>query len=259
MPTSRPSIDDLRAVVQPPELIARRSAEHWAGRLYMRRVSLHATRWLVGTPFTPNGLTFAMIVSGILAAVVLALPGVMAAVGAALLIQLYLLLDCVDGEVARWRGVSSAVGVYLDRRGHHVVEASVVVALGVRASGGPAAEPSWWFVAGGIAALLVVLGKLETDLVTVARASAGLPGTDPGDPSSAIGSVRRLRRVFDLIPVHRLIGAIELTLLAVVAAIVDAGLGDLLATRVLFIAVGATALAVAVGHPITIISSKRLR
>jgi phosphatidylglycerophosphate synthase len=259
VPTPRPSIAELRAVAQPPGLLGRRSAEHWAGRLYMRRISLHATRLLVGTPVTPNTLTVLMIVAGVLAAVVLAVPGVLTAIVAALLIQLYLLLDCVDGEVARWKRVSSAAGVYLDRLGHHVSEAAIVLGLGVRAGGGPAAGLSWWLVLGAVGALLVVLGKLESDLVVVARAGAGLPHEAEGDPRSSIGSVRRLRRLFDLLPIHRLVGAIELTLLAVAAAVLDAVLGDLVATRVLLGAVGLTALAVAVGHPITIVSSQRLK
>jgi phosphatidylglycerophosphate synthase len=259
VPTPRPSIAELRAVAQPPGLLGRRSAEHWAGRLYMRRISLYATRWLVGTRVTPNTLTVLMIVAGVLAAAVLAVPGVVTAIVAALLIQLYLLLDCVDGEVARWKRVSSAAGVYLDRLGHHVSEAAIVLGLGVRAGGGPTAGLSWWLVLGAVGALLVVLGKLESDLVVVARAGAGLPHEAEGDPRSSIGSVRRLRRLFDLLPVHRLVGAIELTLLAVAAAVLDALLGELVATRVLLAAVGLTGLAVAVGHPITIVSSQRLK
>ena len=259
MLTSRPSIAELRAVAQPPGLVERRSAEHWAGRLYMRRISLHVTRWLVGTRATPNGLTVAMIVVGLLAAVAAAFPGILTAVLAALLIQVYLLLDCVDGEVARWRRVSSAGGVFLDRLGHHVVEASVVLALGVRAAGGPSPEADWWYVIGAVAALLIVIGKVEGDLVIVARSTSGLPGKDEGDPHSSIGSVRRLRRVFRLLPIHRIQGAIELTLLLVGAAIIDALLGDLVATRVLLATVGASGLLVAVGHPITIMSSERLR
>jgi hypothetical protein len=40
----------------------------------MRRVSLHVTRWLVATRATPNALTIAMIVVGLLAALAAALP-----------------------------------------------------------------------------------------------------------------------------------------------------------------------------------------
>ena len=37
---SMPSIAELRAVAQPESLLARRGDEHWAGRLYMRRLSI---------------------------------------------------------------------------------------------------------------------------------------------------------------------------------------------------------------------------
>lgn len=261
MSSARPSIAELRAVCQPGSLLERRSGEHWAGRLYMRRLSLHVTRWLVGTRATPNALTLLMIVVGLVAAVAIAVPGIVTALVAVVLIQGYLLLDCVDGEVARWKRVSSAAGVYLDRLGHHVVEAAVVVGLGVRAAGGPSTAPSWWVVLGAVAALLVVLGKLETDLVTVARVGAGLPSGqgEEADHRSRVTSVRRLRRVFDLLPVHRVIGAIELSLLVLAVAVVDAVLATVVGTQALLVVVAATALLVAVGHPVTIVSSDRLR
>ena len=43
----RPSIEQLKAVAQPPEHIARYNAEHWAGALYIRHLSIYATRWLL--------------------------------------------------------------------------------------------------------------------------------------------------------------------------------------------------------------------
>lgn len=259
MSSSKPPIGELRTVAQPPELIGRRSAEHWAGRLYMRRVSLRCTRHLVATRVTPNGLTVTMIVVGMAAAVAASIPVLVTAVLAAALIQTYLLLDCVDGEVARWRGTTSAAGVYLDRLGHQVVEAGLVVGIGVRAAGGPGLEPSWWVALGAVGALLVVLGRLEGDLVIVARAESGLVARAETDPESAIASVRRLRRVIARLPLHRLVGAVELSLCLIVAAIVDGIRGDLLATQVLLVAATVIAGVVAVGHPVTILTSGRLR
>ena len=260
MPSRRPSIAELRAVAQPPGLIDRRSAEHWAGRLYMRRMSPYVTRWLVPTPATPNGLTITMIVVGLFGACMVALPLLWSAVLTTLLIQAYLLLDCVDGELARWRRTTSAAGVYLDRLGHHVVEAALVLGLGVRAAGGPRTAASWWVSLGAVAALLVVIGKLESDLVMVARSGAGLIGESRATGhESRVTSVRLVRRVFRFVPLHRLVGAVEISLLLLAAAVVDAVRGDLAATQVLLGAIAVMASIVAVGHPVTILTSERLR
>src|SRR5919199_5055801 len=120
---SRPSIAELRAVVHPEGHLDRRSGEHWAGRWYMRRISLRVTRLLVDAPVTPNQLTMLMCVVGVLAGAAFALPGLVWAVVGALGIQVYLLLDCSDGELARWRDQKSLTGVYLDRVGAYLTEA----------------------------------------------------------------------------------------------------------------------------------------
>nr|MBA2529277.1 CDP-alcohol phosphatidyltransferase family protein [Euzebyales bacterium] len=174
MPSSKPSVAELRAVCQPAGLVGRRSGEHWAGRLYMRRLSIHATRHLVGAPVSANTLTGLMIVVGMAAAAAATIPTLWAALLAAVGIQGYLLLDCADGEVARWRRTTSPTGVYLDRVGHYVVEVALIAAVGARADGGLTSMGGWTTL-GLLAAVLALLTKAETDLVAVARAAAGLP------------------------------------------------------------------------------------
>src|SRR5256885_10145463 len=133
---SKPSIAELRAATQPPSIFERNSGEHWEGRVFMRRWSPHLTRVLIRTAITPNGVTWLMIGAGVLAAGALSLPGVGWAAVAFLLIQLQLLLDCSDGEVARWRGISSPKGIYLDRLRHYLTESLLPGALRIRADGG---------------------------------------------------------------------------------------------------------------------------
>src|SRR4051812_49678970 len=77
-----------------------------------------------------------MIGVGVLAAVLLAIPGILPALGAVALIQLQILLDCSDGELARWRQQFSPAGIYLDRFGHYLTETLLPIALGIRADGG---------------------------------------------------------------------------------------------------------------------------
>jgi len=252
----RPSLAELRAVAQPPSLTGRASAEHWAGKLYMRRLSLHATRFLVGTPVSANTLTGLMILTGLGAAAVATVPTLWAALLAAAGIQVYLLLDCCDGEVARWRGTTGPAGVYLDRLGHYVVEAALLGAIGLRADAG---HPAGWTLLGLLGAVFVLLNKAETDLVSMARASAGLPLVTDAAAVPRTAGVRRARSVASRLRFHRAIGAVELSLLLGVAAVGDAFAGGLQATRVLVAVVVPLAGVVAVGHLLSVLSSSRLR
>jgi phosphatidylglycerophosphate synthase len=243
--TSRPSVAELRAATQPPSIFERNSGEHWAGRLYVRRFSPYLTRLFIPTPITPNGVTWLFILSGVAAAAVLAIDSVWTAVAAVLLIQLQILLDCSDGELARWRGQSSPVGIYLDRFGHWVTEAALPIALGIRVD-----EP----VLGLVTAILVLFVKGETALVHVARAEAGLGKVEDSVAVAAPsgGLLATLRRSAGRLPFYRAFVAMEFTLLVLVAAL----LGE---ERTLMIALVPVAAITALGHLLAILTSKRLR
>jgi hypothetical protein len=97
VPSSKPSIAELRAATQPPSLFERNSGEHWTGRLYMRRFSPYLTSIALRTHVSPNALTAMTLALGLAAAALLTLPGLLPAAGALLLIQLQMLFDCSDG------------------------------------------------------------------------------------------------------------------------------------------------------------------
>ncbi|GII75439.1 transferase [Sphaerisporangium rufum] len=253
---SGPSVIELRAVAQPHSTMDRNSGEHWAGALYMRKLSIYVTWALARTRITPNQVTGLMIVTGLVAAAVLALPGLWAAVAAALLVQLYLLLDCSDGELARWTGRTSITGVYLDRVGHYFAEAALLVGLGFRAS---VVLPDWYTVLGCAAALGAILIKSETDLVDVARARSGLAATT--EAAAGQFASRRLgaaRRMVAALRFHRLFQAVELSIAAVVAAVWDAVAGGLAATQLLTVACAVFAALQTVLHLVSILASRRL-
>ncbi|MDQ3678347.1 MAG: CDP-alcohol phosphatidyltransferase family protein [Actinomycetota bacterium] len=254
-----PSIAELRAVCQPESLLGRVDAEHWAGRLYMRRLSPYVTRLLIATPLTPNGVTWLMIASGLLAALSLTFPGPLGALGAFVLIQLQLLFDCCDGEVARWRRRFSPTGVYLDGIGHYSTDAALAAALGVRAAGGWDSIDGWTTL-GLLVAVLVLFLKSESHLVEVARAHSGKPPHEAREEASAPrpGALRRMRRAVRFLPFFRAFLAVEATLLALAAALVDAFAGGLSGTRALLLALVPLALLTVAGHLIAILASKRL-
>ena len=211
--SSKPSVSELRAATQPPSIFERNSGEHWAGRLYVRRVSPCLTRLVLGVP--PNVLTALMIPLGVGAGAVLAVHcRVWPAAVAFVLIQLQILLDCTDGEVARWQGKSSVTGIYLDRLAHWLTETALPIGLGYGIH---------HVELGLVAAVLQLLIKGEAALVAVARLEAGLPrAEDRADVVAPRPSLlRSARRLAGRAPFYRLFVAVEFTIVALICAIAD--------------------------------------
>jgi phosphatidylglycerophosphate synthase len=254
-----PSLAEVKAGGQPAGVLARLNDEHWAGRLYMRRFSPRATWVFARLGWTPNAVTLAFAGCGVAAGVVLAFGGLWSALAAAVLIQAYLLFDCADGELARVQGRTSATGVYLDGIGHYLGEAALLAGLGVRAQG-HLTLTGGYVSAGLAAALLAVLLKAETDNVIVARAKAGL-GASHGDAALVprAAGLARARRLAAALKVHRAIQAVELSVLALAAAVTDAVRGGLTATRVLTVVCLAVAALMVAAHLVAIVASGRLR
>ncbi|MDH6132036.1 phosphatidylglycerophosphate synthase [Kitasatospora sp. MAA4] len=252
---TRVPLEELRAVIHPPGKLDSR-AEHWAGRLYMRSVSLRLTRLMLGTRWSPNQITGVMVVAGVLSGAALLIPGLLGAVLCVLFMQLYLLLDCVDGEVARWRKQFSPLGVYLDRLGAYLADAAVMVGMGFRAA---SLGLSPYLVAGMAAAIGVLILKASSDLVHVARADSGLAkATDQSvvPRSSGLATVRRLASAVGL---HRLVNGIECTLVLLVAAVADAATGHLAATRAVVAGVTVIVWVLVPAHIVSIVASSRLK
>jgi phosphatidylglycerophosphate synthase len=260
---SRPTIAQLREITQPPAVRGRRTAEHWTGDLYMRRISPYVTRVLLPTGISANGVTWLMILSGWLAAPALLVPGLLGAILAVLCTQLQMMWDACDGEVARWRGTSGPMGIFLDKVGHYTVETLIALALGVRAAGGPGeiTDHLGWICLGALLAWLLCLNKALNDMVHAARAHAGLgraPDTaEVSRPRS--GVLAALRNAARFVPFHRIYHSIELTLIIAVAAVVDLVTDDLSGTRGLLVAVVPLALLSVLGHFVAIVASNRVR
>jgi phosphatidylglycerophosphate synthase len=256
---ARPSIAEVRAVGQ-PESLFERSEESWSGRMYLRRLSPYLTRLLIPTRIGPDAVTCGMIVVGVLAAAALSVPGVVTAVAAVVLIQAQILLDCVDGELARWRRKfspprpRSARGVYLDHLGHYVTETLLPVGLGIRADGGWDSLGTYTTL-GLVVALLALFVRATGALVYATRAEAGL---DPPPERAPLRS-SPVRRAAARLPFYRALMAFELTLLALAASIADAIADDQVGSQVLVIALIPAAALTVVGRLAAILISDRLR
>ncbi len=266
--TERYTIDQIRAIGQPPSITGRRSAEHWTASLYLRIFSPYLTKLLLPTGISANGVTILMIFTGWAAAASLLIPGIPGALLAVVFGQLQMLVDASDGEVARVRGTSGAAGVFLDKIGHYTTEALIALALGMRAAGGFDAAitmvdgmVSGWVFAGALLALILVMNKALNDMAESTRYLTGLPKIVDSDENSAplSGGLGTLRAAARFVPFHRIYHSVEMTLIIFVAAVGDALTGDLVVTRILLLALIPLAALSTLGHAVAILSSRRLK
>jgi phosphatidylserine synthase len=262
LPARPESIAQLREVTQPPEVRQRANAEHWTASLYLRDISPYLTWVLLKTSISANGVTGYMILVGWLTAASLLIPGLAGATTALILGQLMMLVDCSDGEVARWRNQKSPGGVFLDKVGHYSTEALIPVVLGFRAAGLPFDSVDYvWTTLGFALALVIVLNKALNDMVHVARANAGLEKLsdrkEEAVPSQAF--VAKLRSAARFVPFHRLYHSVELTIIIFVASVIGIFVGQLLVDRVLLLVLLPLAVLALFGHFVAIMASKRVR
>lgn len=108
------------------------------------------------TPVTPNQVTFlSLLVSLLSGAALLLWPTAAGLWLAAGLIYLAFVLDCVDGQLARITGKSSAVGAYLDFLADEIKAVTLIAAVagrlalaGAPALGGPLDGTTFWLIVG---------------------------------------------------------------------------------------------------------------
>ncbi len=227
----------------------------------MREISLRVDRYLVNTKVTPNQLTYLMTVAGVLAAPALLVPGITGAVLGVVMVQLYLLLDCVDGEIARWKKQFSLGGVYLDRVGAYLCDAAVLVGFGLRAADlwGTGRIDWLWAFLGTLAALGAILIKAETDLVGVARHQGGLPPVKESASEPRSSGMALARRAAGALKFHRLILCVEASLVILVAAVLDEVRDDFFFSRLAVAVLAGIALLQTLLHLVSVMASSRLK
>jgi hypothetical protein len=164
--------DQLRETCQRPV----RHSNDVAGLLFGDFASLPLTKLFVDLRLSPNIATLAFLVCG-LAGSALQVPGPAWAVPGAVLLVLYYVFDCVDGEVARWQGVEDMRWGYFDYIFHMLVKPCcfVAVAVGTWLQLGH----DWLLLAGMSAAVAVLWLKLFLEIpgiLFLRGVLAGAPG-----------------------------------------------------------------------------------
>ncbi len=146
------------AAIERAMLVALRSPEDGpiVDRYVNRGVSARLTRWVIPLRVTPNQVTCASLVTGLLGAWLLSREGGVPSLVGLALFQLSVILDHVDGEVARLKFQFSRLGKWLDNASDHVVDLAVIASLTWRVAGEGTAG---YFMPLGLAAALGVTGS----------------------------------------------------------------------------------------------------
>jgi phosphatidylglycerophosphate synthase len=164
-----------------------------------------------------------------------------------------MLIDCCDGEVARWRETKSPMGIFLDKLGHYLAEGLLPICFGLRLANWPNEQTtdSIFPFLGALLAILVIVNKGLNDAVHVARAFSGLPKIQDksGINMPVKGILRRIRKLFKFIPAQRMFHSVEFTMYVALFGTFSQSLE---------IALGIS-LFVTIGHIAAIVSSAKLR
>ena len=139
------NIDELRQICQ-------LSYPDWDRQprvyLHIRKVSIYLTWILLHLPLSANQVSLLMIAAGLFASALFALNYLIVAI---ITLQLFVLLDFCDGEVARYRKQHSLEGVWLDQISHFWVHPSLFAGITI---GAYQTHPSTWIVVAGFIAII---------------------------------------------------------------------------------------------------------
>ena len=86
--------------------------------LISQRISPYLSSMYIKKKIIPNKITIHMILSGIIGAILFSLPNIIAKIFGAIFIHLWFVLDCSDGEVARYTKTFSKFGKEIDYMAH---------------------------------------------------------------------------------------------------------------------------------------------
>ena len=221
-----PPVEELRRVGQPEHIRTRAGAEHWTAHLFTRSISVYLTRVALWVGLSADAATVLVILCGWAAAAALLVPGVWGPVLALVLALAQMVLDSIDGEIARWNRTTSPRGIFLDRIAHATAESFIPIALGVRLT--LESDGDWrWAFAGGLVATAVLLNKALKDFVRLSRVEAGLglPRDTPGIGLPRGGVLRRARAMANYVPLYRMYHSVEQTIVIAVLAVLGAVVG----------------------------------
>lgn len=107
------------------------AADGFVDKHFNRPVGRFLSKILIYTPISPNQVSVAATLIGLLSAWCFAAGSARLAIWGAILLQLSAIVDCVDGDLARVLFKESPLGKWLDIVGDQVVHIGVFVCIGI--------------------------------------------------------------------------------------------------------------------------------
>lgn len=95
------------------------------------RISIRVVGLLENRDVSPNTITLISIITGIIAGVLFFSPSTISYFIGAIILELYYVLDAVDGQYARVKGRTSFTGAYFDYISNHIVQSLVFLGIGI--------------------------------------------------------------------------------------------------------------------------------
>ncbi|MSR76810.1 MAG: CDP-alcohol phosphatidyltransferase family protein [Candidatus Omnitrophica bacterium] len=147
------SIRELREQLQAP----RKAVDTWYGRQVMRRFSIYLTWLFLPLRITPNQVTLVSLMAGLLSAWIFAFDKKLG--GGIGLLNVWYLLDHVDGEIARYTGKASATGFYFDTIVNFMIQPLTFLALGI------CLDKPHWGITGAYGFLMLMILPMCEDVI----------------------------------------------------------------------------------------------
>jgi len=165
--------------------------------LYVTHViSIRIVWLLLKTKITPNQVSFASIVAGLMAAFFFLTPSTGSLLLGVCFFELFFILDSVDGQLARAIGSSTPGGGFLDLWGNFIVAPAVIFCIGMNFLPSPSAP--WISVLAGYTLLTVSLMPLLTEL-NFKKTSSKTSFASKPEPDRAQSKTNPLKFVYALL------------------------------------------------------------
>ena len=143
------SIKDIRATYSKEKMVSERRNKEW---LYYagRQPSFYLTWLFLWLNISANQATYIGLVVGLISCIFLGWGSYIFKLVGILIATLYLVLDCVDGNIARYRGVTNKYGEFIDGLNSYFINAFFFISIGIGAFNNPELVSSMSLIKRGI-------------------------------------------------------------------------------------------------------------